>query len=455
MTATDLYGPTLGAGGVTSRPTETRAFTATDTFFKDCSAPDVDDGTEFDAAWFNQVTAALRAIARGNGQTGGGADIVSQDNSDDLLLLKALQHLIQRGQPTYGTDTSTAVNVVTAALSPAPPELKTGMTVRLKMANDCTGASALNLNALGIHAIVRKPGSQPTVGGEWKAGDIIDFEFDGTNWQGLGLSVRPPLAANTTVYVNGTTGSDTANDGSAATVSGTHGPFKTIGRAMAYATAFGPSAYAITIQVAAGTYNEQVFTPLYAIPNIILNGAGIGLTLIDGGTIGNAVCCQGPNTMTVTNLKGQNNAAPLVPIFLARASGNLTTANTASGSSQGAVFQAYGGTLIPGTHSFSGNSNSLFAANYGGSIGINSNAGVFTVTTNITVFTAAATASADGAIGIGTPSTPTWVLSGSVTGARYQCTAAGGIDASGNGVNYFPGSSAGTASSTSYGWYLP
>src|SRR6185437_15626865 len=105
--STDLLGPASATGSVTARPTESRTFGAIDTFFKDCSSPDLDDGTEIQAAWLNQTLALLRAVARGNGLTAGSADVVPQDNTNDSIILNAIQQLIQRGQTVFAQDSGT------------------------------------------------------------------------------------------------------------------------------------------------------------------------------------------------------------------------------------------------------------------------------------------------------------------------------------------------------------
>lgn len=179
---TDLMGPTISAGGVTSRPGETRVFQTVDTFFKDCSSPDVEDGTEDQAAWRNQVLAALRALIRGNGQTAVGAvDIVTENNADDAVILKGVQHLIQRGQMLAADDTGTADTIV-VALSPAPPEVKKGMQILVKMLADNTGgACTLNLNGI-VKNVKSVAGSNPAKG-MLVAGQEVKFAYDGTNWQ--------------------------------------------------------------------------------------------------------------------------------------------------------------------------------------------------------------------------------------------------------------------------------
>lgn len=182
--STDIVGPTNAPNTVTSRPADTRvSFGASDSWFKDCTSAISNDGTRVMAGWLNAVIGQFRSAIRGNGATGTGAAVVTEDNSDGMLL-RAMQHLIQRGQTKFAVDSSSTANTVIASLSPAPPEYKAGMVYEVLMAHDCTGPSVANFNALGNKAIVRSPSSQPLAGGEWKAGDLVTLRYDGTNFQG-------------------------------------------------------------------------------------------------------------------------------------------------------------------------------------------------------------------------------------------------------------------------------
>ena len=79
---TDLLGPASAPNAVTSRPADARVFGADDTWFKGCSGPDVDDGTEIQAEFENSMLAQMRRAIRGMG--------VAENNADDDMLLKAI-----------------------------------------------------------------------------------------------------------------------------------------------------------------------------------------------------------------------------------------------------------------------------------------------------------------------------------------------------------------------------
>jgi len=59
----------------------------------------------------------------------------------------------------YATDTSGSANTIAATVSPAPASYTDGYSVRIKVANATTGATTLNLNALGAVAVKNADGS--------------------------------------------------------------------------------------------------------------------------------------------------------------------------------------------------------------------------------------------------------------------------------------------------------
>lgn len=96
-------------------------------------------------------------------------------------------------------------------------------------------------------------------------GDIVSTAwvrlfFDGTYWQITSGSTRqtgalPLLHATANWYVNDTTGDDNNYDGTAATASGSHGPFRTIQRAADETLKYNMNGYDQYIWVANGGYS--------------------------------------------------------------------------------------------------------------------------------------------------------------------------------------------------------
>jgi len=197
------------------------------------------------------------------------------------------------------------------------------------------------------------------------SGEILLIVYDGTQYQIVGTSAgmfykRP--TSNYTIYVNVATGSDTLYDGTSATVgTGTSGPFATIGKGVLTAFNYAPSQFTITIQVASGTYAENVTTPAYAGPNLVINGAGASATTVNAGN-NNAITVQGPNTLTCSNLTAQTSLVYPYTCFAALSGATLITQNTSSGNAGAAVFYANGGYVFPQTHTFNGNAFACFWA---------------------------------------------------------------------------------------------
>ena len=165
----DILGPANADNSVTTRPAESRGFGSVDTFFKDCTAPTAEDGTEFQASFFNGLIAALRVVSRINGKKiDAVTDIVTDDGADDNILAKALQNLIQRGQQAYAVGSGTA-NAIIATLSPVPSELKAGLVVRVKVGTSNTDVATINVNGSGAIAI-KHPNGAGLVSGDLIAG---------------------------------------------------------------------------------------------------------------------------------------------------------------------------------------------------------------------------------------------------------------------------------------------
>lgn len=88
---------------------------------------------------------------------------------------------VQNGAITYdATDTGVA-NAYVAGLAPAPTAYVDGMDVYLKIVNSNTGASTINLNALGVKNIKTPAGADPSANAIL-AGQIAYFKYNGINF---------------------------------------------------------------------------------------------------------------------------------------------------------------------------------------------------------------------------------------------------------------------------------
>lgn len=273
--------------------------------------------------------------------------------------------------------------------------------------------------------------------------------------------VRQLLGAALTLYVNSSTGLDT-NSGLSPT-----SPFRTIqAAANAGYRNYDFNGNALTISVANGTYNVVGSGGSFA---VIFSGMPLGCTQVN--LTGNAGS-PGSVLLSVTNGNG------IASVFGASVFVSGMTI-TASGTNQGilvtqgyGVYATYGGFLamsncvigscgtlqfgagegymvLNGPITLTGTTQFAFVASLAGLVWIN---GQVITSSGLTVSVAFANASqtgivqAQGVTFVGTP-----------TGARFLAQSLGQINTAGGGVNYFPGTVAGsgtTAAASPYGLYL-
>jgi hypothetical protein len=96
---------------------------------------------------------------------------------------------VQAGTAVYAAD-SGAANAYVVTLTPIPGSYTAGMIVTFLAANSCTGASTLNVNAIGAKAI-KKFATTALAANDILANEIITVVYDGTNFQLL----NPPSSA--------------------------------------------------------------------------------------------------------------------------------------------------------------------------------------------------------------------------------------------------------------------
>lgn len=437
----DILGPADAPNAVTNRPLETRTFGTLDSYFKDCSSPTVEDGTDIQAGFFNGMVAALRSVWRANGKLADGVtNVVAEVGTDDDGLTKSLQHLIQRGQPIYAVGGGTA-NVITASLSPALLEYKAGLTVRIKIISTNSGPATLNINGLGAKVCLRRDGT-PVLVGDIVAGAIVTFIYNGTQFLVPEAYGTVNLPFDTTIFVRAT-GND-ANDGSADTDAKA---LKTINAAVRRALFYNPGQYTVTIKVADGVFAEAVTCPP-------LNGSGALLIL--GNTVTPSNCYLHPAAGDGFNVTGKNyrirgfkiavdSAVGGIGAGIRVTSGQVICGNIEFGACAGPHMISDAGSLITFFNTDSvtvtGNATQHMLSNAAGTIDL----------TGLTLGIPSAVAFSDafakaqkggiiqGAYGIKS-------ISGAVTGYRYLASTNGVIEGNGS-ATYYPGSIAGVTGS--------
>jgi hypothetical protein len=374
--------------------------------------------------------------------------------------LNQLARGIQSGNIIYGVDTGSAT-AYAVTLNPPLLAYSDGLAVWVLPGNSNSGPATFNINGLGARNIVRRGGAALSAGDMPQGYKSLltynalhaNFELYGTGFTPAGF--LPVLTANTNLYVNASTGDDTNYDGTSAAVSGPHGPFKTISRAMNESFKYGPSLYTMTINIAAGTYNEACQTPPVRGPSLVIKGAGATNTFVTGQTDSHTFFCGYGNTMAVQDICGSAGSGTYGPpsIFVTYNGGFMTTNNTASNTANGFVFWAdNAGTSAVGNHTFNASS-TVQAGFYSAGAqmvlysGISKTIATYTFGGAVTVTGAFAQVSGNGGIWASpAPYTNLWANTGFVTGAKYFANYNGVIYVLGLGPNFFPGTVAGAVS---------
>jgi hypothetical protein len=343
------------------------------------------------------------------------------------------------------------------------------MTVVCRIGNANTGPSVLNVNALGPKPIRHPTDNSELVAGELKLHAIACFIFDGTIfhlvWSSSGTVQSGGtiyLTASRTFYVNGTTGDDVAYDGTSATVvAGTiHGPFKTLQRPSNIINQYNLNGFGVTVYVADGNY------AYFTLPS----PSGTGSVSWIGNHANPAACMIYTDNRTAVSGSQTGNQSmdgfklkssgiwtvyydPLCCFYL---SGNMSTVSFGSmefNGSPGAMVSVGRSAWLefgqaPNSYVISGSSPGdpewiggfCYAFN-GGNIGMGTlNPPNVTITTPITVGQAFVAASIAGS----TQLYANWINPANVSGPKYYASMNGVINASGAGVNYFPGSVVGS-----------
>lgn len=108
----------------------------------------------------------------------GSNDFLAIDNGSDTSKIPA-SSLIKMW---YGTS-STAASTTAKVVSCAGFALNTGATIAVRFTNTNTAsAPTLNVNGTGAVAIKAASGGTESLVGLWRAGEVVVFTYDGTNW---------------------------------------------------------------------------------------------------------------------------------------------------------------------------------------------------------------------------------------------------------------------------------
>lgn len=366
---------------------------------------------------------------------------------------------VQNSTWVYAVDTGTASNIVVNP-KPAVASYGTGglFIVAKAAAGPIAGGTVVNVSVLGNKSVVNIDGT-PIQPNQWVAGSIVGLFYDGSQFQLAYTNFRQQgslinLTAGKDWYVDASIGNDITFDGTAPAVSGSHGPFQTIQRAITETAKYNMNGFNHSIHVANGNYAPITLGPT--------NGSG---TIIIAGNDATPNSCQinatAANTCAILQSGGNYN----IDGFRLSATG----AGTSDGLSVG-----FNGACVIGSvrfgpctryHMSSNRAATLTVTNGGTGVTIETAANAQAHMACTLLSTIIRDSSAQPALtilgamtfsdafilaqDIGLCQVVYSLITGAanVTGAKYDIKSNSVVDSVGGGISYYPGTIAGSASS--------
>lgn len=344
----------------------------------------------------------------------------------------------------YGQVGGSASALIVSSTTPAlRTPYVTGSTVLIKMPSGFGAAPGATIKfGAGPAVGLFRNNATPIVKGDLPPGSWTVVFFDGTNFRllGPGWAEFAPAAGPQTLYVS-PAGDDNTDDGTTPATA-----FRQI-RAAALASVSRFPLSVVTIVIDDGGYNAIGSIPSIGGTLILVGNEASPANVLVSGT---AAAGRGTNefsagTIVARGITFQNTGTTAHTVAIS--SGNLTLFNSRLVSTTNNVgyyhlYSNLGASIsVRDGNSAQGNMAGLFGASGGNiSIGSISAAVPFTIIGSPTYATATAVATNLGTIGLLPGVT---FPGGSVTGPRYRVEDNSVINASGNGENAFPGSTAG------------
>ena len=449
------------------------------------------------AAWFNIMAAVRVSVILAAGKS-------PSNPPDPLQFLEALQSLGWMESKSVKTDLLADKSVTTAKLADQAvtiAKIANSMLASQSQAEAGTANDVLVTPLRVKQAIAQAfkqdlpKASSTQLGGVKITGDdgitingsgeiAVDFSQMPTDkFEDLLKSIRVPiwLTANKSFYVNGETGSDTLDDGRGETSSK---PFKTIQACVKYVTEnFNIVSYIVTIYVAQGTYNELLTLSDYSRTTgriLIRAQEGQTVKVTNPSNLGNCVRCLAglwylqdiDSDLSITSANASGGAYFTCPVI---ASGNSATlyvvdcdltvnltvepqnwlsiiCSTAGASvyiDDQSVHSLVNGANYPGKYMFElySTSSGTIALLAGTTSEQNS------ITLSGSFYSVAYASDATIRLTTGNNTVRMQFVDSGVTGMRYTVSNGGRIITQGAGPEYFPGTIAGTVSSSTYSFY--
>lgn len=263
----------------------------------------------------------------------------------------------------------------------------------------------------------------------------------GANWSAFYPYPLETLSANRTYYVS-TTGSDSNNG----LTSGS--PWRTLQHAWDYVQSrINLAGYAITIQVANGTYTSGIsasgiLTGSSSPDSFTIQGNAGSPASVFINTTGGAIAASNGGQITVSGVKIAS-ATATVGAMSASRGGTIQFNNVNFGACSGYHINASSGgqILINGSYSITGGAINHYHAISQGAISALSGNSIVATLSGTPAFTIFATALTSALIYTQLADIS---FSGGATGSRYNSTLLSNIYTQGGGASFFPGDSAGT-----------
>jgi hypothetical protein len=384
----------------------------------------------------------------------GNIPVLEQEFENALLQFMSGQGMVQLQGPTYTysppyvgkmMNRSNAGNTMADVLPNAASGLAPNVSFRVRN-GDAT--ALLSMSAQAPAVIFNVINNTLALG----PGQTVDIFFDGTNYFPVGKPERVLLGADTTIYVNGTSGSDSTGNGLSSSTA-----FQTPQAAWNLLHArFDLNGHAVTIQVADGTYTNNAAPILSAsgtipgqlYPNSVIIQGNMGapdncLWTTLGGSLIHCVEGFGGAMFMIQGFRLQSSYACIE----SAGSGTIIyyqniDFSTSTWYQVSALWSAF--IYAVGSYSISagGAQCQHFTAGGGASISVSSN--VHITLNGVPTFEAFAVATSGGNWG----TQPGFLtFSGTCTGQKYYCNFNGVINSESSDPNFFPGSLAGSTSS--------
>ena len=175
----DVFGPPNALGGTAARPARRATLEDGKNWFKSCSKPGANDGTEVSRDWFNSHTGNARELVLTSG--------ISPTADDDDLFAQAAARYASGG--VFYQDSSATANAFVLAGTAdfvMPKSYFVGMTCQFVAANTNSGPSTVNVSGIGVKNVRDETGAA-LAGGEIVAGQQVTLFYSGSalilpNW---------------------------------------------------------------------------------------------------------------------------------------------------------------------------------------------------------------------------------------------------------------------------------